>query len=767
MTLRSLAFAFVFTLTACPSPGPGVIKPDRDAAIDAPTIDVTRTDASVFDIPVFDTPRFDIVRPSDVVDPDAPEPDRGPCGADNACTNDSRCVAGRCVGFRPGGSDTTCARVLSPGAVRPEVQCLWQSPPMGDPAMSANHVLHTPLVADLGVRDDPDVPSRPSVVFISDDSYRERVARTCESAGTLRVIDGATCREQGAITDVADRVNAPVTPAIGDLDGDGRPEIVAAAAAGGLIAFRWNVSTRRLERVWRSRNPDGSPDLTGSANCLWSGITLADLDDNDRPEILFEGTVWSSDGTRLATIPGWTRHTNGVVPIVADVDLDGAPEIIGATGVYAYNAMTRTVALEPYYTAPPGVAGFTAVADLGDFSGMRGDAPGRPEIVIVGASTVTVTTVAGVVVLQTRVMSPGGGAPTLADFDGDGRPEIGAAFGSEYTVFDVTPTALTVLWSQPSQDRSSAVTGSSVFDFNGDGRAEVVYGDECFARVYDGRSGQVLFSQGRFSSTWQENPIVADVDGDFSAEIVMGSSLGCQPMYCPALDPIHTGLRCETPADCPSGRCVEGLCRCDNDMQCGAGHRCAEPLSGTLGTGNVCRAAHAECSVGIRVYRDARDRWAPSRTIWNQHAYSVTNIGDDGRVPNASRMQNNWSMRGLNNFRQNVQGAASDIPGADLTVGRLEAFCDGAVTRMRAQVCNRGRASLDSGVEVIFRQSMSAELCRLRTREPLRSGACTPVECTAPVPAQGVFEAVVDPDGRIGECRETNNLAQGMAACIG
>ena len=45
-----------------------------------------------------------------------------------------------------------------------------------------------------------------------------------------------------------------------------------------------------------------------------------------------------------------------------------------------------------------------------------------------------------------------------------------------------------VLWVQPSQDASSNVTGSSVFDFDGDGQAEAVYRDECFIRVYNGRT---------------------------------------------------------------------------------------------------------------------------------------------------------------------------------------------------------------------------------------------------------------------------------------
>jgi hypothetical protein len=103
--------------------------------------------------------------------------------------------------------------------------------------------------------------------------------------------------------------------------------------------------------------------------------------------------------------------------------------------------------------------------------------------------------------------------PTIADFDGDGRVEFASAGATAYNVFDPdcrgTPdpqfcpslTTTGVAWSQPSQDLSSNVTGSSVFGFDGDGRAEIVYGDECFTRVYDGRTGTVYYSRYRTSCT--------------------------------------------------------------------------------------------------------------------------------------------------------------------------------------------------------------------------------------------------------------------------
>src|SRR5690606_16493888 len=75
-------------------------------------------------------------------------------------------------------------------------------------------------------------------------------------------------------------------------------------------------------------------------------------------------------------------------------------------------------------------------------------------------------------VLEGRALSGVGGAPTIADFDGDGRPEIGIAHGTAYAVYDLDCIARNrpagcagdkLLWSVPTGDDSSSGTGSSVF----------------------------------------------------------------------------------------------------------------------------------------------------------------------------------------------------------------------------------------------------------------------------------------------------------------
>lgn len=670
------------------------------------------------------------------------------------------------MNWGPGEFDESCVRSPSPGPVLPQIQCAFEETPDGDPRPGVVRALHTPLVANLRIGETPDRPSRPSIVYIADYGYRERVPRGCTGSGVLRILDGATCRSQGVYDDVA--LNSPVTPAIGDLDGDGRPEVVAAATAGGLVALSV-ASDGTITRLWSTTLSDGTPDTWGATECQWGAVAIYDLDDDGSPEVLFEGAVWRADGVRMTTLPGWTHIRHGTPVPVGDYDGDGRVEAVAGNATWELDDTGAFVIESGFSTTVP--AGFTAVADLGDFPGVAGDVPGQPEVVSAMGGTVSVRTLGGGVVASIATSTSGnGGPPTIADFDGDGVREIGVAFGGSYEVFDLEEPGRR-LWTQPSQDLSSSRTGSSVFDFNGDGRAEVVYGDECFVRVYDGTTGEVIFSQARFSSTWTENPIVADADGDGSAEMIMGASGPCSTPYCPEVDPIFAGLRCESGSDCPSGTCDAGLCRCADDSECPDTYGCTDPLTGTGGSGRVCRAFHRECVAGVRVYRDARDGWAGSRTIWNQHGYHVTNVEEDGTIPRTGAVAPNWSDPDLNNFRQNVQGGLGDTPGPDLTIRSIVAVCgEGDTTDMRATICNRGAVFLDTGIQVVFDQLAGdggrMRLCDLRTTEPVAPGECTTVSCTAPVPADGVFEATADDEALIVECREANNSARSEANCL-
>jgi FG-GAP-like repeat len=131
--------------------------------------------------------------------------------------------------------------------------------------------------------------------------------------------------------------------------------------------------------------------------------------------------------------------------------------------------------------------------------------------------------------------------PNIADFDGDGFPDVGVAGGNRYVVAQWTAAGgMAQLWDAVTLDGSSQRTGSSVFDFDGDGRSEVIYGDELFLRIYPGvepdcaiggpgcdgdmTDAEILFIDINSSRTRSEYPIIADVDGDFKAELVFSTN---------------------------------------------------------------------------------------------------------------------------------------------------------------------------------------------------------------------------------------------------
>ncbi|HVV88590.1 MAG TPA: VCBS repeat-containing protein [Kofleriaceae bacterium] len=723
-----------------------------------------------------------------------------PCGPMNACAGDTYCdtTTNECLpwGVGPGGDhDDACIRDVVPGVFFPGVQCEWLGPPAGDPFPDHKNVLGSPMVATFGGGGGGGEFGSPSIVFISY-NFTDGGAESCQGTdaryfGVLRVIDGRTCEQTATFPDP---LIASQSVAIGDLGGDDTsPEIVAARQDGGLIAFThrgngaWDV-------LWRSA------DHYGDNFCNWTGLSIHDLDDDGKPEILFEGAVYSSDGVLENTPPAPTTLdplANGYIPVVGDVDGDGQPELVTGSRIYGWDtATTEWVPKGP----PLGQAGRVAIADLGTYGADpaaddRSTLDGIPEIVSVNGGVVRAYALSGRLVFSGNIQGPvpgNGGPPTIADFDGDGRAEIASAGGTAYTVFDpdcvagapanlcASGRADGILWFQPSQDRSSNVTGSSVFDFEGDGRAEAVYADECFTRVYDGTTGSVEYSRFRRSCTWYENPIIADVDADFNAEIVVNSNTNCSNIVCPELDPIFDGIRCLDDSDCTGAtRCGReqpgdalGRCRCTADADCGGdGFVCRDPIAGPSPAGQVCRASNpgVGSAFGVRVLADRVDRWVNTRPIWNQHAYSVTNVNDDGTIPRTSQWLRNWTQAGLNNFRQNSPGTGLGAGASpDLTVRDATVSCIPGGAHVAIDVCNRGTEPVARGLKVsVYGGDPPSVLgCTAMTTFNLVVGQCEQVSCDWPA-AGSVGTVIVDDDGTGGggmagagqnlECHEDNN----------
>jgi RHS repeat-associated protein len=389
-------------------------------------------------------------------------------------------------------SAPTCGLPRSPSAWDVGVEWLWTAPSQ-DPG--SNRVTVPPVVIDLDGDDAPDV------VFVS--AYLGAVAYATQSR--LRAVSGRDGRELWSVTDPALGLNGNIAPAAADIDGDGRPEIlVGSDGTPTLLAFEHDGTLK-----WRS---DPIPFAIG-----WAAPSIADLDADGVPEIVVGRTVLTNQGRIRWTGSGTNRGGDqGAHSIVVDLDRDGRPEVVAGNTAYVGQGATQGQVLWRN-TSPIG----TATVQDGYAAPGNFDADANAEIVLVSRGWLLLlehdgTVKWGPVHTDTSITGLWAGPPTVADVDGDGDLEIAVAGQRYFVVFEGDGS---VKWRAPIED-STTSTGSVAFDFDGDGAAELAYGDHNDVRIYRGGDGQILFRDRTASATGNESPVVADVDGDGEAEMI-------------------------------------------------------------------------------------------------------------------------------------------------------------------------------------------------------------------------------------------------------
>lgn len=560
-----------------------------------------------------------------------------------------------------------------------------------------------PLVVDL------DQDCVPEIVF---NTY---AGTTITSNGVLRAIRGDDGSKVWTITDPMWETDSTSNPAVGDIDGDGAAEIVACGEGSYLIAIDSDGTP-----MWKSENFLG-PRSSGS-------VAIANMDGEGPPEIMFGAAIFSNTGKKLFEGPaasGTGRNGQGPISCVADLDGDMRPELIAGRVAYKTTGTVagNNFAGQQYWLSNVATDGFCGVADF--------NKDGKPEVVLVTQGTVRVLNgQTGQQIATTNIPQAGtGGPPNIADFNGDGVRDIGVAGSARYTVFLFNGMAFSQLWTAVTEDDSSQVTGSSVFDFDGDGRAEVVYNDESYIRIYPGvepdcelnppgpgcnknmTDAEVLFKDRNSSRTRTEYPVIADVNGDFKADIVFSTN---------------------------------------NDSQ-----------------------ASLVTDAGLEVFKDSLDNWVSTRPVWNQHTYHITNVGTVGEIPVVE--DSNWQFpvdNPYNSYRNNVQGAG-DFCAPDLVPYDLDfdaAVCQDELA-LSVWVANQGCLGVGPGVNVAFYEEQMGLLGVVPTKGPLVAGAAEQVKLVVPGNFQSVTVwAAVDDDGMgngvLNECVEDNNSSPVDKVCV-
>jgi hypothetical protein len=304
-------------------------------------------------------------------------------------------------------------------------------------------------------------------------------------------------------------------PALGDLDGDGRPEMVLTTWPGTVYVLKYDGKALTPLAGWPKRLPlvpscplDGSPkptdkdcmDLrTSYARGAYASPVLVDLDKDGKLDILqaaFDGNLyaWKADGTNVA---GWPvrlhdpraekRDRVMSTPAVGDLNGDGIPDVVSGSNEEV------------------GGGGNAGPVFAVDGRGMN--APGGPYL---PNWPIARTAFRLFPVVGTGIAA----APALADFDGDGKPEVVIqGNGAPPLVVRADPGAQARLSDDPPnqlpgwKDEASGTSGAGF-------EPTSIFGPLSLATTPD--TMLPLFSQ----------PSVGDLDGDGTPDPVLsGGSL--------------------------------------------------------------------------------------------------------------------------------------------------------------------------------------------------------------------------------------------------
>ena len=493
---------------------------------------------------------------------------------------------------------------------KPVPTCQYVPPPIGMFSLGEKwrtDVTATPM----------DNRQTPIIGDIDNDGVPEVIGKDDRAANTLYVFDGITGALERTITSPAtDRFLDAV--AIGDIDNDGFGEIfiVGENPDRDLWCFEHDgtlkyASTTKVgytngDDRWTPSLADFNQDGTAEVylgNQIFNAVTGAELANGGSANSL--GTSASS-GTEPFPVAA------DVLPSAFCADCAGL-ELVCGNQVYSVNIATGTMTVQ--VTAPAGLNdGLTSVVDLdfdGDLDAVVTHQSAAGIGVVYAWDLQTSTEIGNTFQIDTASaateVTTAGGHPNVADFTGDSTLEIGVAGNDVYVVidYDQTTNTFSELWSREAKDGSQR-TGSSVFDFEGDGTNEVVYKDEDTLFIYNGANGTNKATIACPSGTRYDFPPVVDVNADGQTNII---------------------------------------CAC----------------SGVTGSGGADNGY-------IIAFEATTDPWLKARRVFNQHTYFNVNVNDDLTIPQVQQTHNlgfpqaSPSSFPLNNFL--VQATTIDLTGS-------------------------------------------------------------------------------------------------------
>ena len=535
--------------------------------------------------------------------------------------------------------------------------------------------------------------------------------------------------------------------ALADVNNDGKCEIFIVA-----VGPRRSPSQQKYDGKYLYCY-DGSHANTGPDDYIWrtpeqvdySFIPMiADINNDGIPEVIVGGNIYNAiTGTLLVkgtledtgmgfggphNVHGNWQQSKGIdlgeqyyMSAVADIDGDKKLEICAGNTVYKptinnplgttgnkFEVLRQCTSALPYndmYDGQTFVLDFDSDGDLDvcvlgrnkNITNFSGDVNHVGLYVWDGQTSEMV----GYFICDPKVNSPS--IPFAGDINGDGYPEVifnGWQFGvnhggsipnskDQMHVFKYEPgytlsgreqaQNITAVFSRAETQEFNESAGFTVFDFNQDTKAEIVFRGEKNLYILDGTTLNKLCEPvAVFSGTTAEYPVIADVDQDGHADIIVSEEY--------------------------------------------------DPSKGPAG----CVSVFESSTPGA---------WGPARKVWNQWPYNVVNINEDMTVPQyffdvSTKFPNNT--RPFNAFLQQATMLNSDgdmfVAAADAEAlpdeNTFQNLCDRFVIKLK--FTNRGSLMLNAPYYItVFKNSDRGQVIRsIQKNQNLMVGDTTTVTFT-------------------------------------
>ncbi len=285
--------------------------------------------------------------------------------------------------------------------------------------------------------------------------------------------------------------------AVGDFDGDGKPDVVSNYFTGGTFTVKRNnssVGNISFESAlsFNIFNPTGG-----------YGVAVADFDSDGKPDLVTANGQYdvfrvfrnTSNGSSInfSHVNSYSTGAYAYKVVCGDLNGDGKPDMAVTSG----NGNNIDVFLNT--STGPGSISFAAKATFAVAGTPWGitivdlDGDGKLDLAIANTSVSTVsllrnTSSSGLLSFATKVDLTANGNPrsiSAGDLDGDGKPEvIVSTSAGKLSVFHNASTSGTLSFGSKVDYTPVNTAGEvGIADFDGDGKPDIAYGNSGYSSV--------------------------------------------------------------------------------------------------------------------------------------------------------------------------------------------------------------------------------------------------------------------------------------------